>query len=651
MSRLPRIPLKGFLDVTYRCNNDCRHCWLRLAPDAPEASRELETAEIRRIVAEARALGCRRWTISGGEPMLRPDFEEIFAAVTEHGAPYTLITNGTLITPALARLLQRPGSKLIALYGATADVHDHITRTPGSFDAMRRGIACLKEAGTGFTVQVVPMKDNYHQYEEMVRMAGSWSPSWRIGAAWLYLSASGDPRKNEEIRAQRLGPREALGLDLPYPTDGDLAADEIETCRAGGSDGLYATCISRRTDFHVDPYGGMSFCCFVKDPALRVDLRHTSVADAWNRDIPAMADKVQPAASFRENCGTCELRDNCRWCPVYAYLEHGDHSARVDYLCGLAREAKAFKADWAATHRRDYAIAGLRVRVEADLPFAETTFLPKFELFRDRGPGAPDIVIRHHFSLPDLDGEDLGREIYRQPPWAVYRKGASWIYLGVYPEAADARVHRVIVASENHSRVRVYNPTPELFTAGGLDSLMLLASDQILLARVLPELGGAFIHAAGLNVGGRGLLFAGPSEAGKSTITRMLAAPRSAASGVRPGAEILCDDRMIIRKDGGGFLIHGTWSHGEIPVVSAGSAPLRGLCFLNQSPENRLERIEDPAKVLRLLLPRLVRPLVAGDWWDKVLALAGEIAGRVPSYTLYFDKSGRIVDVLEEVFE
>ena len=125
----PRLPLKGSLDLTYRCGNDY---------------------------------------------------------VTSRSARHTLIT------PAIARLLKRRGAKLVSLYGATADVHDHVTRTPGSFRALERGIDHLRTAGTGFTVQIVPMRANYHQFGEMVRLAGSWSPEWRRGAAWLHLSANGD---------------------------------------------------------------------------------------------------------------------------------------------------------------------------------------------------------------------------------------------------------------------------------------------------------------------------------------------------------------------------------------------------------------------------------------------------------------------------
>lgn len=657
----PRLPLKGSLDLTYRCNNDCRHCWLRLGPDAVEKDAELSFDEIRRVVEEARAMGCRRWTISGGEPMIRPDFAEIFDFITRHAASYTLVTNGTLVSPAIARLLKRPGTKLVALYGATASTHDGVTRRPGSFEALSAGVAYLREEGTGFSVQIVPLKDNHHEFEAMVRLAESWSPSWRLGASWLYLSASGDPAKNAEIRAERLGPAEIVAVDPPAvgAEDGIFEDGRGAPCArtpSTGSPGPYTECLARRRDFHIDPYGGMSFCCYVKDPSLRRDLRRESFREIWDVRLPAMAAaplrsemdspcapgpaKAAADGTKASPCGACDLRADCRWCPAFAYLERRDHGARIEYLCGVAREARRFREDWARAHRRFYAVGGLTVEVDADLPFADETFHPKFELFRSSGPSGPVIRIHHHFSLPDLEGEDLGREVYRRPPWAVYRKGSAWIYLGVYPQPGDSRIHRVLVFNDDHTRGHIYNPTTELFRFGRIDSLMLLSSDQIVLARALPSLGGAFIHAAGLVLGGRGLLFAGASEAGKSTVTSMLAAE----------AKILCDDRMIIRRaESGGFSIHGTWSHGTVPVVAPDAAPLHALFFLRQARENRIERIEDPKAIFLDLLPRFVRPLVTADWWDKVLGFAGDMAASVPFYNLYFDKSGRVVPLIREL--
>ena len=84
LERMPRIPLEGNLDLTYRCNNNCRHCWLWVSPNAPEKDQELSSDEIKHIVEQARNLGCRIWALSGGEPMLRQDFAEIFDFITSH---------------------------------------------------------------------------------------------------------------------------------------------------------------------------------------------------------------------------------------------------------------------------------------------------------------------------------------------------------------------------------------------------------------------------------------------------------------------------------------------------------------------------------------------------------------------------------------
>ena len=133
------------------------------------------------------------------------------------------------------------------------------------------------------------MRDNYHQFEEMVQLAQSLSSHYRIGAAWLYLSACGSQRQNAEIARQRLEPSEVIKLDQPdLFYDEWLAGQEEPACGgAAGDDFLLAQCIAQRRDFHVDPYGRMTFCGFIKDPALRYDLRQGTFREAWESFIPS----------------------------------------------------------------------------------------------------------------------------------------------------------------------------------------------------------------------------------------------------------------------------------------------------------------------------------------------------------------------------
>lgn len=631
----PRIPLKGSLDLTYRCNNNCRHCWLRTS----DGKGELSTEEIISLVDDARAMGCREWAISGGEPMLRKDFPEIFDYITSHAIRYSLNSNGTLITEEIASLMKRKGRKMIALYGATAEVHDHITRNPGSFAATMRGFSLLKNAGAGFTVQIVPMKDSYHQLKDMIALAESLSPHWRIGAAWLYLSAGLDASRNAEINAQRLPPHEVLELDQPDLSSIDDRTDSEHPQCPAGDDRLYAACIGRRRDFHIDPYGMLSFCSFAKDPSMRYDLRKGSFQDGWERFIPSLGDKILGGEEYRNNCGSCEYRNDCRWCPVYGYLEHGRHSARVEYLCDVAREVRSRKETMMREQRRFYQIGGITIQVESDLPFSETTFHRKFSDFRVDGPGEDTVKIRHHFSIPDLPEDERGEEIYRKSPWAIYRKGRSWIYAGIPTDGSVSPLHRLAVFSEDHSSGRIYNDREEIFNKGDLHSLTMFPTDQILIARLLADRNGFFLHSCGAVMDGKGILFVGHSEAGKSTTARLIS----------PHAEILCDDRNIVRRYPAGWQVYGSWSHGDVPDVSPRSAPLHAILFIEKSDKNQILRLDNRQEIIRRLLACVIRPFVTADWWEKTLSGVELIAREVPCYIMKFDKSGAILDELKRI--
>ncbi len=640
---LPRLPLDARLDITYRCNNRCRHCWLWLPPDAPEATAELSFDELRRIIDEARRMGCQAWGISGGEPMLRPDFGDILDYISRRALRYRLNTNGTLITPALAQLLTRPGNKMVALYGATAQVHDDVTRNPGSFEAMLRGCAYLKEAGAAFVVQIVPMRANYHQYDEMVALAASLSPEYRVGAPWLWLSANQSPARNREIAEQRLDPATVLSLDPPDPSAGLLHAarcgtgDECFSCGAApGDDRLFAACIEGRRDFHIDPYGQMSFCCFVKDPALRYDLRKGTFEEAWEHFIPSLKDAVRGGPEYQAGCGSCELRADCRVCPVYAYLEHDRYSAKVDYLCDVAQEVRRYKQEWRKTHLRYYRIAGITIQLTADFEINDSTYQDKFAKFRVDGPGDDTVALNLVAAVPTRADLQLGKQVYRRTPWDIYRQGQSWVYLVVATDDADAEPEIAAVFNADHTEATVYTRA-DVIARGDLGSLTTFTSDQVWLAQLLADREGCYMHSSGIIMDGKGLLFVGHSEAGKSTMLKILGGQ----------GELLCDDRVIVRRGPDGFRIHGSWSHGELPDVSPNSAPLRAILYLDKAPTNELIPIESRKERFSTALNYVVRPMVTADWWDKILTLTDRMAAEVPAYRLRFDKSGAVADLLK----
>jgi hypothetical protein len=309
------------------------------------------------------------------------------------------------------------------------------------------------------------------------------------------------------------------------------------------------------------------------------------------------------------------------------------------------------------TYCRCYQIGGLTIQVESELPITETTFGAKFELFEVDGPGEPGerVVIRHIFRPFDFEHEDLGERVYRKAPWAIYRRGDEWLYLSVSPTMEDSEAGDVAVLSDDHTLGHMYHAREDVYREGDLHSLSMFTTDQVLLDRVLADRQGCYLHSAGAILDGQGLLFVAHSGTGKSTLTQMLQDyPHPTlplpGGGDRKGVEVLCDDRNIVRRQPGGFWAYGTWSHGEWPVVSASSAPLRAILFLEQAPENRLLPLDGGRDVISRLVACLITPYAPADWWRKSLDVVERLAREVPCYRLRFDKSGGVVDVLRQAF-
>ncbi len=292
-------------------------------------------------------------------------------------------------------------------------------------------------------------------------------------------------------------------------------------------------------------------------------------------------------------------------------------------------------------HTRYYKVAGITIRLDSELAIGDRTFAEKFRLFEVGGPGDDNIHLIHRFWLPDMD-RHFGKVVYCRSPWVIHENGAQWVYvLETSPDPRQKRVRQISFINAEHTRAEIYNGEliQSEYRRGGLGALTMAPTDQILLARLLADRQGFYLHSDGMNMDGRGFLFAGKSGAGKSTIARML----------RDKAEILCDDRMIVRKWADGWRIHGNWSHGSMPVVSAGAAPLKAIFFLEKADENRMIPIANRIDIISRLFGCLIKPMATVDWWNKMLTLIEELARTIPCYRLRFDRSGGVYEQLRQL--
>jgi radical SAM protein with 4Fe4S-binding SPASM domain len=172
-----RIPLWAHLDLTYRCNLNCIHCYCQgLSSEFPGAAPELTTSEVKNALEQLAEAGSLYLTLSGGEVFMRTDFFEIAEYAKKLSFCLTIFTNGTMVDERHARAFAEltPLAVELSIYGATAEVHDAVTGCQGSFEQLRAAVALLKSAGLRVVLKSVLMRTNYHQAEDIERTAAAW---------------------------------------------------------------------------------------------------------------------------------------------------------------------------------------------------------------------------------------------------------------------------------------------------------------------------------------------------------------------------------------------------------------------------------------------------------------------------------------------
>jgi radical SAM protein with 4Fe4S-binding SPASM domain len=329
-----RTPLEGSLELTFRCNLRCAHCYVN-EPSGNETARqqELTAAEIARFIDEATDLGCLWMLLTGGEPLLRPDFPAIYVAMKRKGLLLTLFTNATLLTPNLADLLAEwpPIMIEVGVYGSTETVYEHVTGVAGSFQRCIRGIDLLRERNIRFRLKTVPLTLNF---EDMLGMR-SLATAYGVELLWdplVNCRIDGNARRT----AIRLSPDQIVALEKTDPRRAAYFASEFGRSAVPEERSELFTCGAYLHTFHVDPYGHLFPCMMVRQPAY--DLRKGRFRQGWDEFFPAMRKRVRTKASA---CDACRLSAACDQCVGWAAMETGDPERPVPYLCAVSQARSA----------------------------------------------------------------------------------------------------------------------------------------------------------------------------------------------------------------------------------------------------------------------------------------------------------------------
>ncbi len=341
------------LEITARCNNNCRHCYINLSPgDLAAKSVELSPKEISDIANDAVKLGAIWCLITGGEPLLRPDFEEIYLLLKRKGLLLSVFTNATLINEKHIALFKKypPRDIEVTVYGATKETYEGITRLPGSFDMFTRGLDLLVSSGIKVRFKAMALRGNLHEMDAIADFCRERTKDYFRFDPVLHLRYDRDPIRNAEIIAERLSPEEIVALERSDP-------DRFESLQNGCDELILPDLTHNDCDhlFHcgagngsinISYDGKFRLCSSLWSPETTYDLRNGSLTKAWKELIPKVRDMRSQNVEFLNSCRKCELVNLCLWCPAHAYLETGEMDGQTPYFCLVAHaRAKMLRGD------------------------------------------------------------------------------------------------------------------------------------------------------------------------------------------------------------------------------------------------------------------------------------------------------------------
>lgn len=337
------VPLSGTFEVTPVCNMDCRMCYVRMSKQQQEAIHPLRTAkEWLTLGEEAKKHGLLYLLLTGGEPFIRPDFQEILSGLHQMGFVISINSNGTLIDEKVIEwLVKTPPTRInITLYGASDATYERLCRNPKGFTQVTKAIRLLKEAGivVKLNCSVTPYNADdleeviaFSKREQLIIQATSYMfPPLRRDASKVgqndrftaeesaYYSAKIESLLNgEDDYLERMKTK-----DLSLPTDPGEACMDMEgegiRCRAG------------KCSFWVTWDGRLLPCGMLPGDGVE-DVFQIGFEEAWKRASDFALNIRLPA-----KCKVCGLRDQCRACAAMVLTETGNFHTVPEYRCQMA---------------------------------------------------------------------------------------------------------------------------------------------------------------------------------------------------------------------------------------------------------------------------------------------------------------------------
>ena len=362
-----RFPLSAAFELTARCNLRCRMCFIRVDERRIRelGARELTAAEWIGLARQAAEMGTLNLLLTGGEPMLRPDFAEIYEAVMGMGFFITLYTNATLITPEIRELLTRlPPHKIgVTLYGASPETYERTCGTAAGYERALEGISFLNGLPGKLEIRTTLIKDNVKDLDGIRALAGSFGRHVPFTISNIVSKAVRGGVC--DVEACRLSPEEQLelyidetvrtALEAADPLAGTQAEAKLrnelshvplqkhrQECESGIRSGKGPRASLFGCGAGMDQYAvawdGRLIGCQMLDQRGTDGLQ--GLRQAWEQFPETVA-----LPQFDPICLGCTRKQDCMACPATRLAESGSLGGIPEYSCRLVELSTNFDVE------------------------------------------------------------------------------------------------------------------------------------------------------------------------------------------------------------------------------------------------------------------------------------------------------------------
>ncbi|MHB1418633.1 MAG: putative heme d1 biosynthesis radical SAM protein NirJ2 [Bacillota bacterium] len=312
-------------NTTNQCNMYCEHCYRDAGVKAEE---ELTTAQGKALIDEIAKAGFKIMIFSGGEPLMREDIFELVAHATSVGLRPVFGTNGTLITPEVARTMKEIGTMGVGISLDSIDPakHDKFRAFPGAWEGAVRGMRYCREAGVPFQIHTTVMDWNQEEVEALTDLAVEQGA---VAHHIFFLVPTGRAVNIEEesLRAEQyeqileriMKKQQQVSIELK-PT---CAPQFMRIAHQMGMKLRFGRgCLAGTTYCIIGPKGDVQPCAYLNIPIGNV--KEMSFSQLW-QESPVF--KELRTMDYKGGCGVCGFKKTCGGCRARAYFYH-DH----DYM-------------------------------------------------------------------------------------------------------------------------------------------------------------------------------------------------------------------------------------------------------------------------------------------------------------------------------